>query len=766
MLFRRYYFIASGIAAHLATLLIFVLLFKHYDLTSHQVFHRLLEKLGVNSTFINSSVLANNFEYPIQYNYLPTLTDNARILLQTKQFISGEISAADFPSLELTKYHPCREQSLLALMACGLVTKNKKVLMQAKNRSLNFQIVLPNASGHHANGWQLAFAYDVLKHTVEYSPEEKKSINTKLNLALKHYLILLNNNEASLWHGRTTLSAQMWMTQLALDNINKQVLKNTTAHFYSMVDALSMTEAWPEGYNYWINSRAFYVVLALSAYLNGTEENLWHEKVFKLLERIGYWHIQATRPDWKIEPLGDEGPRIDLKDESRRVIDIIAQVTKNPIFFKYSRDLAKLHGVESYYSSYRWGWSLFYPVKITNVKPTPLPLMEIFGEQYFGQSYIRESWQDNATFITFRAGNSFTHHGHYDNGHISLFKGAPLLVNSSVPGKYYSENRLNYSIRTIAKNSVLVQRKNEKVAIAYNKDNNISDGGQRVTLPLGSAITTITDWFEKNNQTPVLAGGRILLIDKGEDYSYIKADLTKAYNSDWYDDNGQAGKLELVERELLYLREQDILLIKDTVHTIGKNQVKVVFHTVNKPVITDEKLLKGQRNNGILTSQSKSIKIQNDTAYLNIEIISDIEDVRLIGGSDYKFYVETDGDDSVLDGKNFSGGLTPQQMEQAPSWRIEINGKRRPQQTFITVLRPSLHRYREEKTNTKILSTGVQVYLIADLAVIFHEKELASVTFNTRDRELLTGKKILACGSKLIKSKACGYIDLAINWVD
>lgn len=758
MLFRRYYFIVSGVAAHLAILIFVALLFKHYDLTSNQVFHRLLDKLGVNFTFINNTVLANSFDYPIKYNYLPTLTDNPRILLQVKQFISGEISAADLPSQELVKYNPCREQSLLALMACGLVTKNEKALSEAKSRSLNFQVILPSASGHHANAWQLALAYDALKHIVEYSPEEKEIINTKLNLALKHYLILLNNNEASLWHGRTTLSAQMWMTQLALDNINKNVLKNTTDHFYSMVDALSMTEAWPEGYNYWINSRAFYVVLALSAYLNGTEVNHWHNKIFKLLERIGYWHIQATRPDWQIEPLGDEGPRLDLKDESRRVIDIIAQVTKNPIFFKYSSDLAKLHGVESYYSSYRWGWSLFYPAQINNVKPKPLPLMDIFGEQYFGQSYIRENWQSSATFITFRAGNSFTHHGHYDNGHVSLFKGAPLLVNSSVPGKYYSENRLNYSIRTVAKNSVLVQRKNERVVIAYNKENSISDGGQRVTLPLGSAITTIADWFEKNNQAPVLAGGRILLTDKAEDYSYIKADLTKAYNSDWYDDNGHAGKLELVERELLYLREQDVLLIKDTVHTVDRNQVKIVFHTVNKPVVTNEKLLKGQSNNGILSSQSRSIKVQNDMAYLNIEIISDVADVRLIGGEDYKFYVETDGDDNILDGKNFSGGLTPQQIEQAPNWRIEINGKRRPQQTFITVLRPSLHHYREEKTDIKILSTGAKAYLIADLAVIFNKKELIPIIFNKRDRELLSGKKILMCGSKTIKSKVCGYV--------
>jgi hypothetical protein len=550
----------------------------------------------------------------------------------------------------------------------------------------------------------------------------------------------------------------MWLTLLALDNVDESLMANITPHFYSMVDALAMTEAWPEGYNYWINSRAFYVVLALSGYLNGTEHDHWHDKIYNLIDKIGHWHIQATRPDWKIEPLGDEGPRVDLKDESRRVIDIIAQVTQNQSFISYSKALKKEHGLESYYAEYRWGWSLFYPIKLAQLKESeePLPTMEIFGKDYFGQSYIRENWLENATFMSFRAGNAFAHHGHYDNGHVTLFKKYPLLVNSSVPGKYFGDNRLNYSIRTIAKNSLIIQRAKEKVNVGFNYRDDIADGGQRIVMPLGSAITTVNDWFVKKNSSPVLAGGTILLSDNKPEYSYIKSDLTKAYNSAWYDDNNEQGKLELVEREILYLRVQDILLVKDKVQSKDKNQSKVVFHTINKPMISKGKVLKGSRDNGIITSQSKLIKTQNHDAYLTTEIIADIKSVRLIGGDDYQFYVEVDGDDTILDGENFKGGLTQAQSNKAAKWRFEINGQKKASQEFLTIHRPSLNGYRNEKTRVEKLSNGFNAYFFDDLAVIFTNEE-TSKQFSNADLSLFSKKALLLCGLK--KKEVCRYVN-------
>ncbi|KGJ96782.1 hypothetical protein [Colwellia psychrerythraea] len=752
MSIRRFYFITIGIASHLSIYFIVLLLSKHYDLTPGQFFYQISEELGIQSPSFENVLFNNSFTFPAHFHIAPRFTNNVRLLAQTNKILAGQLSISDFQSDYLRKNPPCKKDELLALVTCSLFTKDPEFVKQAKQALMDFKVVQPNSSGRYANSWRLAFAYDSLKHMTDFSRQDKIKINNKLSQALKHYLILLNGKEASLWHGRTTLTAQMWITILAIDGIDETLLNNAMPHFYNMVEALELTEAWPEGYNYWINSRAFYVVLALSGYLNGTEKDRWHIKIKSLINKLGHWHIQATRPDWKIEPLGDEGPRLDLKDESRRVIDIIAQITRNPIFTQYSNKMSKLHGIESYHAPYRWGLPLFYPIDLPDRAVQPLSLMEIFGQNSLGQSYIRQNWQDNSTFISYRAGSSFTHHGHYDNGHVSLFKGAPLLMNSSVPSQFFSENRLNYGIRTIAKNSIIVQRKREEVLIGFNRDNNISDGGQRITLPIGSEVTTIADWHEKSTKTPMLVGGAITSHENHVKYSYIKSDLTKAYNSSWYDDNGRQGKLELVGREVIFLREQDTLLIKDKIRTRDENQVKLVFHTMNKPIVVNEKVLKGQANNGILTSSDKWLKIQNGNGFLTTEILADILDVRLIGGDNYKFYVESDGDDTVLTGKNYSGGLTWQQVSHAPSWRFEVRAKRQVHNEIITVHRPSLKKFRLERTEVKNLDDNIQAYIIGNVAVIFNEKQLS-----VKNMQQLQGKQVLICGLEQKKSGSCQY---------
>lgn len=99
--------------------------------------------------------------------------------------------------------------------------------------------------------------------------------------------------------------------------------------------------------------------MAASAYVNGLDNARHKERILALLKRVGLWHIYATRPDNRIENLGDEGSRVDLKDETRRVIDVIAQTTRAPVFASYSQYLQQLHGAESYYSGYRWELRLF-----------------------------------------------------------------------------------------------------------------------------------------------------------------------------------------------------------------------------------------------------------------------------------------------------------------------------------------------------------------------------------------------------------------------
>jgi hypothetical protein len=183
---------------------------------------------------------------------------------------------------------------------------------------------------------------------------------------------------------------------------------------------------------------------------------------------------------------------------------VVAQLSGDGVLSAYSRYLERLHGKESYYRRYRWSFALFNDPTVAPARPIDtaslaplgrvLPRATVFGEAAFNQVYIRSGWGPEATFVSFRAGASFRHHGHYDAGHFTVFKGAPLAINSSLYGGMFAENRINYAMRTVAKNTLLILRPGETQRPNRKIPESFAAGGQRLTLPTGSALTSVADW--------------------------------------------------------------------------------------------------------------------------------------------------------------------------------------------------------------------------------------------------------------------------------
>ena len=470
MKYIKGYLVIVGLVTHVVLLILSVSLFSRYELTPRQFLVRAVEKSELNIPFIDS-LLEPSSLFP---NYTPVsdfVEDGPRILPQIKKILAGELTPADFKDNSLSLYKPCSSSALLGSLSCWLYKKDKSSENNLLRNLKQFTITLPSNDGRYGTGWELALAYDAIKNTNLLEPYQKEVIEKKLLNAVSHYLLLLNGDSASQWHGRATLAAQMWLCFIALDKPPVHLLAKVESHFEQLIQALELTPAWPEGYNYWINNRALHISLALGSYLNGTKASILKRRVGVALDNIGYWHIYATRPDATVEPIGDKGPRLDLKDETRRVIDVIAQITNNKDFSYFSSYLESIHKQESYYRGYRWGYFLFHNPKLDSKEKindlssfnTFLPYSRIFGEQHYGLAFFRQHWGENATFMNYKAGDIFTHHGHYDSGHFSLFKGSPLIVNSSEYGDYLGENRLGYAIRTIAKNSIIIQKPLEKV---------------------------------------------------------------------------------------------------------------------------------------------------------------------------------------------------------------------------------------------------------------------------------------------------------------
>ncbi len=739
------YLVSVGLLAHV--LLVFGVIFalSYFHLTPSQLLYKVAEKSGVTAPWLLEAVSpAKRFSDHVTDGY--TRAAHPRILLPGLAGWDGIGEPAlmlqrvsRYRTLGMIDFDPCKSGGdVVNLTACWVSSGDPAIANRLRTALKDFHLETPDVQARYGNAWQLALGYDVLSLSPDFDADDRALIESKIEYALREYLRLLDDPSPSLWHGRTTLASMAWLCAIVLEPTDERLglFSRAQGHFLDVIRAVELTEGWPEGYNYWIQNRGFIFTLAASAYLNGLEGSANHERIRKLLRRVGLWHIYATRPDNRIEGLGDEGSRVDLKDETRRVIDIIAQATQDPLFATFSRYVEKLHGRASYYRDYRWGFRLFNDPFLADAADVGrdltafqglLPQAEIFGRGGLNLAYIHSDWSPEETFISFRAGQTFTHHGHYDAGHFSLFKREPLAINSSTYGGGYTKpHRLNYAIRTVAKNSLLILRPGEEVNPNRFFSPNVSDGGQRVIIPTGSSVRGVTDWAAERKRGTYYGGGQIDSFDyKRNQFTYISSDLTKAYNTPEHDEGGRDGKVREVRRQLVYLFDDDRLIVRDTVVATDASYTKKwLLHTVNRPELSEERVLKGSRRNGISESSVAVATVKNGDGFLRIDrLYPEDAVIRLVGGPDYQFYVESDGDDSDLDGENFSDGVSLSPWYDVGMWRMEIQpGKPRLKDEFLIVLSPGHRGVSQDKvravelggTATKAVQAGN--YLVVFLA--------------------------------------------------
>lgn len=689
---------------------------SHYDVSLRQLLVKVAERADLHQGWV-----ATLLTPPDRYSDQPLdgrlRGQHPRILLpELAEWDGRGLPAVMQQRLALYKsqgiavddYPPCQGDSPLRHAVCWVSTGNERAGENGIDRLPSARLELPSASGEYGNAWELALAYDLLSLHPRMTPQVRDQVEQTLASRLRDYLVLLDGDSASLWHGRSSLAAQAWLSAVVLTpglRDHDELIRRAQAHFRQTVQALRLTEAWPEGYNYWINTRAFVLTLAAASYLNGLDDAQYAETVRNALERVGLWTIYTTRPDNRVEGLGDEGPRTDLKDETRRVIDLIAQLTRKPVFATYSRYLEALHGRESYYRGYRWGFRL---LNDPTVEPLPgikagtltglddwLPRTELFGRGAMNLFIARSGWGPTDTMITLRAGGTFTHHGHYDAGHFTLFKGAPLAItNATYSGSITAPHRLHYGMRTISKNSLLILRPGEEIKPSRLMQRNIIDGGQRIVMPTGSAVRSVEHWLANLHRNKHVEGGAVTgLQTEPNTFAFISTDLTDAYDNARYDSQGRGGKVKRITRELLYLFDEDRVLIHDQVAATDPAFVqKWLLHTLDRPNLANALPFVGTADAGILQSDADRFSVTHGQGRVDVaRILPEQAIIRLVGGKGYEYYVETDADETLFDGHNFAEGATEKHWFDLGKWRVEIQPRQQaPVQHFLVAMSPSI----------------------------------------------------------------------------
>ena len=249
-------------------------------------------------------------------------------------------------------------------------------------------------------------------------------------------------------------------------------------------------------------------------------------------------------------------------------------------------------------------------------------------------------------------------HTHLDGGHFSIYyKGhlaldAGIYQGSDANNAWGADNYNNYYSRTIAHNCMLINDPNEPLPyVASNAKATARDGGQ--------FFFNAKAWDNSKDMINAGKSSQILAFDispgNSPEYSYMKGDLTKAYQVPSYI-AAYPSKVDTVRRSFVFLNHDDInipgsLIVLDKVVSTNPTFKKTwLLHTQNQPIVTGNKIVASS------TTSGRNGKLT--TTVLMPEITNQV--IQLVGGSGKEFWVNN---------KNY--GTSTQ--EDAGAYRVELS---------------------------------------------------------------------------------------------
>lgn len=315
-----------------------------------------------------------------------------------------------------------------------------------------------------------------------------------------------------------------------------------------------------------------------------------------------------------------------------------------------------------------------------------LPLT--FVADGIGQVYARSSWDADATHLSFKAGDNYWSHSHLDQGAFTLFKGAPLAIDSGCYCGYGTDHHLNYDYQTIAHNTLTVTDPADTLPMPARQGKQprviANDGGQRRVgsgWNLHAAPLDIDDWRRKYDDFHT---GRLVRVAEQDGLLIALTDITAAYTS------AQTGarsfhhrtrRVEKAWRIFVYDRVADVLIVQDTVEATHAGFVKRwLLHSALQPQVSGRRFVLERAATAAVTGQPR----------LEGEVLFP-RDARVlpIGGPGFEFFV---------DGRNYDeDGSIAANIARGPTdldpgaWRLEITpAVPAKEDRFLVVLRPGL----------------------------------------------------------------------------
>ena len=505
-----------------------------------------------------------------------------------------------------------------------------------------------------------------------------------------------------------------------------------------LLGQISQGGAWPEGMVYdWVANWSR--VKGVEAWATATGENLFESTTW-FRDRLGYmllhqWPGVADQWGYTYHPYvstGDsERGRGSMYNYGRIMsLILIGRYSGNSLAAQLQAYLAapSVNNTMNFLSHEEFLW--FDPDMDA---ATPQLLTHYAAGT--GTLLMRSGWPDGAadtdtgaTYVTFQSGDHFCYHQHFDQNSFTLFKYDPLAVDSGVYSQEGTSNHdINYYVRTIAHNSLVVYNPSEDFSQSR-PDASSNDGGQRSMYPSTRAPETI-DYFQQ--YAAHYDTGDMLRFEDNARYTYALGDATNAYNNPTYNQamdswlSGNIAKVSRFQREFVYLRPEstggsDYLVIFDRVGVTrsdfsGEN-TKLLFHTLGEPYVngTAQSISSGETLYG---GADLAIAVSGNGKLFIKTLLPEKRNIRKVGGRGIKaFWVFDDNYDWHWDASEPQPRPT-NNFEDTPygEWRLELEpADTAMDHNFLTVLHPAGVNTTAMSDTRLIQGTGMTGLEIAD----------------------------------------------------
>ena len=340
----------------------------------------------------------------------------------------------------------------------------RQVIAMAKNT-----IDGPIKKGH------IPFAHDLARCAIVYdfcheywTAEERTSFHEYMNKTVDANVRSETHVFHNGWYGYKNWGIGLAAYATYYENPRAEAILRSLEAEYRLRAAPALELAgdggsWGEGYyvNYWLYEWLFFCEAA--RWCEGIDYYATAPKFFRNRAVAGMFETypgvgvyDSRRP----VPMGDGGGRTFGGDRDK-------VLSARRILVNHFRDDPDHQAVHAFnattprvavgnyaYKDFLW--------RDTRVKPADLGSFHLShispGPRYV---YARSSWDEDATYFLFQCGDRFTAHQHLDVGHFLIYKHEELVGDGGHYDDFGSPHDVNYHLRSIAHNTILVHDPSE-----------------------------------------------------------------------------------------------------------------------------------------------------------------------------------------------------------------------------------------------------------------------------------------------------------------